>query len=60
MWHGRDSVCWVIEYRDEELAVRTWVRVSDGRVLKQEAFRGGEHLTIERDEFAERSRSRHP
>jgi hypothetical protein len=43
--------CWVIEYRrDGELKARTWVRVADGKVLKQEAFEKGEHLTIDRDD----------
>ncbi len=42
--------CWVIEYRREEPEVRTWVRVSDGKVLRQEAFRKGENLTVDRDE----------
>ena len=42
--------CWVIEYRRDELVARTWVRVSDGKVLKQEAFHKGETVTIIRDE----------
>ncbi len=43
--------CWVIEYRREaELEARTWVRVSDGKVMKQEAFHKGDTLAIDRDE----------
>lgn len=50
-WHGREVSCWVIEYRrGSELVARTWVRESDGRVLKQEAFRKGENLSIVRNE----------
>jgi hypothetical protein len=49
-WRDRQEPCWVIEYRDAEPKARTWVRVSDGKVLKQEAFDGGEHLTVLRDE----------
>jgi hypothetical protein len=48
-WHGQVVACWVIEYRRDEVVARTWVRISDGKVLKQEAFRKGEQLTIERD-----------
>ena len=48
-WHGQSVACWVIEYRRDEVVARTWVRVSDGKVLKQEAFQKGERLTIERD-----------
>jgi len=49
-WHGESVACWVIEYRREEVVARTWVRVSDGKVLRQEAFQKGEQLTIERDQ----------
>lgn len=55
VWQGQDVSCWVIEYRREEPLARTWVRIADGRVLQQEAFRGGERLAIERDPFAERA-----
>lgn len=48
-WNGQVVSCWVIEYQQDEPVARTWVRASDGKVLKQEAFRGGEQLTIERD-----------
>jgi hypothetical protein len=41
-WAGQDVPCLVIEYRDEDDAIaRTWVRESDGLVLRQEARRGG-------------------
>jgi hypothetical protein len=49
-WNGQRVSCWVIEYRRDEVEVRTWVRVSDGKVLKQEAFQKGESLVIEREE----------
>jgi hypothetical protein len=44
------EACWVIEYRRTEVVARTWVRASDGKVLKQEAYRQGERLTIDRDD----------
>ncbi|MCE9565568.1 MAG: hypothetical protein K8U57_26395 [Planctomycetes bacterium] len=50
-WHTHEVSCWVIEYRrDGELVAKTWVRVTDGKVLKQEAFKKGENLSIVRDE----------
>jgi hypothetical protein len=49
-WHGQAVPCWVIEYRRDELAARTWVRASDGKALKPEAFEQGETLTLVRDE----------
>jgi hypothetical protein len=49
-WNGESVACWVIEYRREEVVARTWVRESDGKVLRQEAYGKGERLTIERDQ----------
>ena len=50
-WKDEDVSCWVIEYRDRgEARARTWVRVSDGKVLRQEAFLMGERLAVERSE----------
>jgi hypothetical protein len=49
-WKDEPVPCWVIEYRDAEVKARTWVRASDGKVLKQEAFEKGEQLTVLRDE----------
>jgi hypothetical protein len=49
-WQRRDVSCWVIEYRKGEARARTWVRVSDGKVLRQEAFGIGEKLAVEREE----------
>jgi hypothetical protein len=50
-WHNESVACWVIEYRrDDEVQVRTWLRTSDGKVLKQEAFAKGDTMTIVRDE----------
>jgi hypothetical protein len=48
-WHGEPVTCWVIEYRQDVPVARTWVRVSDGRVMEQEAFLNGEYLKILRD-----------
>ncbi len=41
--------CWVIDYAGGEYRARTWVQVSDGRVMRQEAIGFGEELRIERD-----------
>ena len=46
----------MIEYRREEPVARTWVRASDGKVLKQEAFQKGETLTIIRNRVRVRRR----
>jgi hypothetical protein len=40
--------CWLIEYRGDELAARTWVRVEDGLVLRQEATQQDETLALHR------------
>jgi hypothetical protein len=49
-WNDAEVSCWVIEYRRGDARARTWVRVSDGKVLRQEASLMGERLTIERSE----------
>jgi hypothetical protein len=48
--NGVETSCWVIEYRRAEPVARTWVRVSDGKVLRQEAFEKGEALMFERED----------
>lgn len=48
-WMGAEHECFVIEYRAESLAGRTWVRIKDGLVLRQEAIRGGEELVMDRE-----------
>lgn len=47
---GEEVLCWVIEYRRAEPVARTWVRASDGKVMRQEAFEKGESLTFERED----------
>lgn len=48
---GGGDPCWVIEYREgDEVRARTWVRVADGKVLRQEAFRAGETVALVREE----------
>jgi hypothetical protein len=49
-WNDMPVSCWVIEYRGGDVRARTWVRVSDGKVLRQEALLMGERLAIERSE----------
>jgi hypothetical protein len=48
--NGAEVSCWVIEYRRAEPVARTWVRATDGKVLRQEAFEKGESLTFERED----------
>ena len=45
-----EDVCWVIAYRAGEARARTWVRVSDGKVLRQEASLLEDRIALERDE----------
>jgi len=48
-WDSRDVPCLLIEYTgDNDVSARTWVRQSDGLVLRQEA-RLGDLLSLERD-----------
>ncbi len=47
---GKPTPCWVIGYRGRDAVAKTWVRVSDGKVLRQEAFGFGERLALEREE----------
>jgi len=49
-WKGQEVPCWVIDYRASDARAKTWVRVSDGKVLRQEAFGMGERLAVEREE----------
>jgi hypothetical protein len=49
---GRPPVeCLVVEYRGQgdDVTAETWVRADDGRVLRQEARRGGESWRLDRD-----------
>ncbi|HLW65650.1 MAG TPA: hypothetical protein VKS79_10050 [Gemmataceae bacterium] len=43
-WNGRDQECYVIDYRSsgKEHAARTYVRVHDGLVIRQEAYALGD------------------
>jgi len=45
-----ESLCWVIAYRSGEARARTWVRVGDGKVLRQEASLMGDRIALEREE----------
>jgi len=49
-WGNEDVPCWVIEYRGGEVRAKTWVRVSDARVLRQEATLKGERIALQREE----------
>lgn len=50
-WGTRKTTdaCLVIAYQGEDRQARTWVRASDGLVLRQEASHHGATLTLERD-----------
>jgi hypothetical protein len=48
-WQHREVPCLIIEYQGDELVAHTWVRESDGLVLRQEATVWGEQLTLERE-----------
>jgi hypothetical protein len=48
-WNGESHTCLVIEYSGDEYTARTWVRESDGMVLRQEAEAHGETLVLQRE-----------
>jgi hypothetical protein len=48
-WHDEDVTCLVVEYRDQDLTAKIFVRESDGTVLRQVAGIWGEQLVLERD-----------
>jgi hypothetical protein len=52
-WEGLQQPCLVIEYRDEDYTAptwaRTWVRRSDGLVIRQEAGAQGDKLVLQRE-----------
>lgn len=41
--------CYVIDYRGDNMQAKTWVKVEDGMVLRQEAFGFGEQLILQRE-----------
>jgi hypothetical protein len=47
-WSGKDRECYVIEYTGDGINAHTWVMVSDGSVLRQEAKFHDEELILER------------
>ncbi len=50
VYEGKPVDCLVIEYRgDDELAAKTWVRRSDGLVLRQEASGFGDRVILQRE-----------
>jgi hypothetical protein len=48
-WNAESHLCLVIEYRGEEYTARTWVRQTDGMVLRQEADAHGETVVLQRE-----------
>jgi hypothetical protein len=51
VWDGQEVACWQIKYGEpgQKPAARTWVRRSDGLVLRQEATHTGMELVLERN-----------
>ena len=48
-WGHSLVLCLVVECTGEDIRVRTWVRESDGSVLRQEVEQHGEKLALQRD-----------
>jgi hypothetical protein len=50
-WKGSDVACWLIEYSEpgQKASARTWVRRSDGLVLRQEASHAGLEIILQRN-----------
>ncbi len=56
---GHETTCLVIEYRDnDDISAHTWVRESDGLVLRQEATLGHDKLVLERIESIYKAKQR--
>jgi hypothetical protein len=49
VWEAQEQQCLVIEYTGDEYTARTWVRQSDGLVLRQEAGGHGDRLVLQRE-----------
>jgi hypothetical protein len=45
----QETECFVIEYKSDDLNGRTWVRVSDGLVMQQEATLSGDTWILQRE-----------
>jgi hypothetical protein len=45
---NKEVSCLVIKYKSDSGSAETWVRASDGTVLRQEASAGGEKLILDR------------
>jgi hypothetical protein len=52
-WNRGEVDCLVVDYRSDwhsdDLAARTWIRATDGLILRQEAESHGQSLTLERE-----------
>ena len=49
-WNGNEVPCRVIEYRSEDgFKASTWVRESDGLVLRQQAELGNDVVILQRE-----------
>jgi hypothetical protein len=46
---GKSRACWVIVFHGDELTAKTWVDVTDGRVLRQEATGMGDTVLLQRE-----------
>lgn len=45
----KEYECRIIEYRGDDRPARTYVRISDGAVMRQEAYALGEQITLRRE-----------
>ncbi len=50
-WGGQVVDCLMIEYTGDDFHARTWVRASDGLVLRQETDSRGERMVMERQKL---------
>jgi hypothetical protein len=48
-WNGQDWRCLVVQYTGNNRSAHTWVRESDGVVLRQDAMVEGDKLILERE-----------
>lgn len=49
LWHGKPTRCWLVESKQRGLTIQLWVRIEDGRVLRQQAKWGESALELVRE-----------
>ena len=48
-YRGKSYTCWVIAYKADDVKARTWVDITDGKVIRQEATGMGDKLILQRE-----------